>query len=92
MKRRALVLLALVVLIIAGFAYLAMPKDVAAKMIAIDTAKMEARFSPKNSVDVAMAMKMVTHDPPMMLNPPGPIPLQLVFPPSAETLAKLSGP
>jgi hypothetical protein len=38
-----------------------------------------------------MAMKMTSYDPPHMLNPPEEVPPLLLFPPSAEDLAKLSG-
>jgi len=36
-------------------------------------------------------MKMVGHDSPHMLNPPEEVPQLLLFPPSEEDLAKLSG-
>lgn len=50
------------------------------------------RFRPENSLDIGMAMGLITHDPPKMLNPPSQGPPLLLFPPSAETLATLSGP
>lgn len=50
-----------------------------------------ARFRPENSVDIGMAMKLITFDPPRMLNPPTPPPPQLLYPPSEETLARMSG-
>lgn len=50
------------------------------------------RFRPENSLDIGMAMGLITHDPPTMLNPPSQGPPLLLFPPSAETLASLSGP
>lgn len=50
------------------------------------------RFRPENSLDIGMAMGLITHDPPRMLNPPSMGPPLLLFPPSAETLATLSGP
>jgi hypothetical protein len=50
------------------------------------------RFRPENSLDIGMAMGLITHDPPRMLNPPSQGPPLLLFPPSAETLATLSGP
>lgn len=49
------------------------------------------RFRPENSLDIGMAMGLITHDPPKMLNPPSQGPPLLLFPPSAETLASLSG-
>jgi hypothetical protein len=54
-------------------------------------AKVNARFTPSESIDLSMAMKILTHDPPRMLNPPQEVPPLLLFPPSAEDLAKLSG-
>ncbi len=57
-----------------------------------DRARDVARFTPENSVDIAMAMKLITHAPPKMLNPPQPGPPTLLYPPSEETLARLSGP
>lgn len=49
------------------------------------------RFRPENSLDIGMAMGLITHDQPKMLNPPSQGPPLLLFPPSAETLASLSG-
>jgi hypothetical protein len=49
------------------------------------------RFRPENSLDISMAMGLVTHDPPQMLSPPTQGPPLLLYPPSAETLARLSG-
>lgn len=51
----------------------------------------KSRFTPENSLDIAMAMKLVTHDPPHMLNPPVEGPPQLLYPPSEEELRRLSG-
>lgn len=49
------------------------------------------RFTAANSIDIAMATKMVTHAPPSMLNPPtAPGPL-LLHPPSQQELDRLSG-
>jgi hypothetical protein len=59
--------------------------------IARDRARDVARFTPENSVDVAMAMGLVTHGPPKMLNPPQPGPITLLYPPSAETLDRMCG-
>lgn len=59
--------------------------------LARDIERDKSRFEPRQSVDVAMAMKLVTHDPPEMLNPPDKIPPLLLYPPSAEDLARLSG-
>jgi uncharacterized protein involved in cysteine biosynthesis len=49
------------------------------------------RFRPENSLDISMAMGLVTHEPPQMLSPPTQGPPLLLYPPSAETLARLSG-
>lgn len=56
-----------------------------------DLANEKRRFLPENSVDIAMAMKLITHEPPSMLLPPDLGPPLLIHPPSAETLARLSG-
>ena len=56
-----------------------------------DLANEKRRFLPENSVDISMAMKLITHDPPSMLVPPEPGPPLLLYPPSADTLARLSG-
>jgi hypothetical protein len=62
-----------------------------AKKIERDIAKVNSRFTPTESVDVAMAMKMMLHDPPKMLNPPKSPPPLLLYPPSDEDLERLSG-
>lgn len=90
-RTRNLVLIALaVVLVVAMATLIPMPTD-ATKFIQKDIERDHARFTPTESVDIAMAMRMVTHDPPKMLAPPSPVPPQLLFPPSAEDLARLSG-
>jgi hypothetical protein len=85
-------LIALVLAVIAAFVYLVIPKEapLTAK-INKDIAKVNSRFTPTESVDVAFAMKMMLHDPPHMLNPPKAPPPLLLYPPSDEDLAKLSG-
>ena len=45
-----------------------------------------------NTIDLDQAMKVVTFDPPKMLNPPDVMPPALAYPPSAEALAAMSGP
>lgn len=85
------ILLALVVVVILGFAYLMGPQDPKTASIAKDIQKDHARFTPNESVDVAMAMKLVTHDPPSMLNPPADTPTLLLYPPSGDELARLTG-
>jgi hypothetical protein len=84
-------LLALVLAVIVGFAYLTMPPNRLREKVNDDIAKVNARFTPSESIDLSMAMKMVSHDAPQMLNPPAEVPPLLLFPPSAEDLAKLSG-
>lgn len=94
MKRSQMTLLAVVAFLAIAFLVLvsktAMPtlKD----RVAQDSARDVARFTPESSVDIAMAMKLVTHAPPKMLNPPTPGPPTLLFPPSQEDLERLSGP
>jgi hypothetical protein len=56
-----------------------------------DLANEKKRFLPENSLDISMAMKLITHDPPSMLAPPAPQAPLLVYPPSEETLQRLSG-
>jgi hypothetical protein len=92
-KRTKLILLAVfIVAVILGFAFLVVPSTNVAKMWqnrdVIDDKK---RFTPTESVDIAMAMKILTHDPPQMLAPPDTQPPLLLFPPSKEELARLSG-
>ena len=85
-------LAAVVLLVIVGFAYLIAPSTPLAAKIASDVAKVNSRFTPEESIDVAMAMKMVTHEPPQMLNPPTPPQGLLLYPPSDADLERLSGP
>ena len=92
-QTRTLVLIALVVAVLVGFVQLLLPaSNVVTRMVQEDVVKDNARFTPGESVDVAMAMKLVTHEPPRMLAPPAAIPPLLLFPPSAEDLERLSGP
>ena len=91
MKLRTLTVIGLVLLLVILLGVLARP-NVAAQIVTRDSARDLARFTPSQSVDVAMAMKLVTHDPPKMLAPPEAQPTQLLFPPSASDLERLSGP
>lgn len=92
MKRQQLILLVLVVLLVIGFLYLASAPDVSMEgRVRRDRARDVARFTPESSIDIAMAMGLVTHDPPSMLNPPTPPPPLLLYPPSSETLARMCG-
>ena len=90
-KSKQYILLALVIAIVAAFAYLMTPTNPLRQKINSDIAKVNARFTPTQSIDLSMAMKMSSHDPPFMLNPPEEVPPLLLFPPSTEDLAKLSG-
>ena len=94
MKRQNTILLAVVVFLALAFLILvsksAMPT--LQQRVEQDRARDVARFTPENSVDIAMAMKLVTHAPPKMLNPPTPGPPTLLFPPSERDLERLSGP
>ncbi len=63
------------------------PQDEMAKSVESD----RRRFRPENSLDISMAMGLITHDAPQMLNPPSQGPPLLLYPPSADTLARMSG-
>jgi len=92
MKRQTLWLIGLALLIVVGLLTLVSAQDSTMMgRVKRDLARDVARFTPENSVDVAMAMKLVTHDPPRMLAPPSPPPPQLMFPPSEETLNRMCG-
>lgn len=88
---RALAILGFIAIIVLGFGWLVMYSDPKMASIAKDISKDHSRFTPSESIDVAQAMKLVTHDPPKMLAPPSSIPPLLLYPPSQEDLAKLSG-
>ena len=90
-KSKQYLLLGLVIAVVAAFAYLMTPPNPLRQKINSDIAKVNARFTPSQSIDLSMAMKMVSYDPPHMLNPPEEVPPLLLFPPSTEDLAKLSG-
>ena len=90
-KSKNLILIGLAIVIVIAFAYMISPKDVLAASVAKDVMRDKARFSPTESVDIAMAMKLITHEPPRMLNPPSDIPPLLLYPPSETELARLSG-
>jgi len=90
-SKKNMLLIALGVAIVGAFLYLAFPVDPKVAFIQADIAKDHSRFTPSESIDVAMAMKMVLHEPPQMLNPVGKQPVLLLYPPSEQDLAKLSG-
>ncbi len=87
-----LAIVGLVLALVLGFGFLVVRPDLKMAAIATDIQKDHSRFTPTESIDVAQAMKLVTHDPPKMLAPPGSVPPLVLFPPSAEDLARLSGP
>ena len=89
--KKSYILVALVLAVIAAFAFLIMRPDRLKQKIASDVQKVNARFTPSESIDLSMAMKLTTHDTPQMLNPPAEVPQLLMFPPSSEDLMKLSG-
>ena len=92
MKRQQLLLAGLVFLLVIGFLYLVSSQDTSVQArVDRDIKRDVARFLPQNSLDISMAMGLITQDPPTMLNPPTPGPPLLLYPPSAETLASLSG-
>jgi len=90
-KTRNLLLLAFVGIVVLAFAYMVVPRDIAKEIqskLVVDDKK---RFTPAESVDVAMAMKLVTHEAPRMLNPPNEMPPLVLYPPSEMELKRLSG-
>ena len=88
---RNFALVGFALILILGFGVLVWTKDIKRDAIASDIKQDSARFTPSESIDVAQAMRMVTHDPPTMLVPPAASPPVLLYPPSAEDLARLSG-
>lgn len=88
---RNFAIVGLVLALVLGFGVLVWRKDVKLDAISKDLVKDHSRFTPTESIDVAQAMRLVTHDAPKMLAPPQAVPPLLVFPPSAEDLARLSG-
>ena len=88
---RSLLVLGLVVLLVVVFAYMMVPRNIAKEMQDKALVSDKKRFTPNESVDIAMAMKLITHEPPKMLNPPNEMPPLLLYPPSEEELARLSG-
>jgi len=91
-RTRTLLLVALVLAVVVGFAYMIVPKDEVATQVAADVQKERALFTPDQSVDIAMAMKLITHDPPKTLAIPTVMPPMLLYPPTEEELARMSGP
>lgn len=97
MKRQTIVIGVIVVLLILTFVLMGSQQkvlpgsmDLSAR-VQQDLANEKKRFLPQNSLDISMAMKIITHDAPNMLAPPAPQAPLLLFPPSEETLMRLSG-
>lgn len=84
-------MIGLIALAVVGFVYLMRAGNPVKNYVATVDQLERKRFTPDQSVDIAMAMKLVTHEPPRMLAPPEPGPPLLLFPPSEEDLARLSG-
>jgi hypothetical protein len=98
MKTRVLLVVGvLVVLILVSFAVLGAQQGAFPGVIDLparvqrDLANEKKRFLPENSVDISMAMKLITHEPPSFYGPPGTQPPLLLYPPSEETLERMSG-
>jgi hypothetical protein len=97
MKRQTIVIGVLVVLLILTFVLMGAQQKMFPGVIDLparvqqDLANEKKRFLPQNSIDISMAMKLITHEPPNMLAPPATQPPLLLFPPSEETLERLSG-
>lgn len=93
MKQRNLILTSLLLFVALGFLVLLSRPDTSMMgRVQRDLAAEKARFLPENSLDVGMASGIITFDKPRFLNPPKPGPPQLLFPPSASDLERLSGP
>ena len=91
-RQQTLWLVGLVLLLGLGFLYIASAPDLSMESrVRRDRARDVARFTPENSVDVAMAMGLVKHEAPNMLNPPSPPPPLLLYPPTADTLERMCG-
>ncbi len=88
---RNILLLGLVLLVALGFYMLTRTADVAKAIQKTDIQKDIARFTPHENLDIAMAMKIITHDPPKMLNPPSEIPPLVLYPPGDDELKRLTG-
>jgi hypothetical protein len=84
-------LVVFIVLVIVGFMTLTQVKDPAKTWQDADVKKDKSRFLPEQSVDIGMAMKIITHGPPQMLAPPEKQPPLVLFPPSEDELKRLSG-
>jgi hypothetical protein len=97
MKTPTLVMLGIAVLLILTFVSLGYQQKMYPGVVDLptrvqsDLANEKKRFLPENSIDISMAMKLITHEEPTMLNPPAPQTPLLFYPPSEATLERLSG-
>jgi hypothetical protein len=98
MKTRVLVVVGVIVLLlILSFGALGVQQQVFPGVVDLptriqrDLANEKKRFLPENSVDISMAMKLITHDPPSFYGPVASQPPLLMYPPSEETLERMSG-
>ncbi len=97
MKQQTIVIAVIVVLLILTFTLMGAQQQMFPGVVDLpsrvqqDLANEKKRFLPQNSLDIAMAMKIITHDEPSILAPPVAQPPLLLFPPSKETLERLSG-
>lgn len=97
MKRQTIVIGVLVVLLILTFLLMGAQQrafpgvfDLQSR-VQQDLTNEKKRFLPENSIDISMAMKLVTYEPPNILARPMAQPPLLLFPPSEDTLERLSG-
>ena len=92
MKGRTVVLLGLGVILLLVVLAMARPASMGLQArVQSDLANERKRFLPENSLDIAQAMKLITFDEPNLLAPPTSQPPLLLYPPSSETLERLSG-
>lgn len=97
MKRQTIVLGVLAVLLVLMFVLMGAQQKMFPGVVDLparvqqDLANEKKRFLPQNSLDISMAMKLITHDAPNILAPPVAQPPLLLFPPSEDTLERLSG-
>ena len=90
-KIKTPIFIALIVIAVGAFLYSLQNVNPVTKLQREDVAKDLKRFTPSESIDISQAMKLVTFDPPQMLNPPHQSPPLLLYPPTADELARLSG-
>lgn len=97
MNRQLSVIGVLIVLLVLTFAVMGAQQKAFPGVIDLssrvqqDLANEKKRFLPQNSLDISVAMNLITQDEPRLLAPTVAQPPLLLFPPSEETLARLSG-